>query len=117
MDPSLLKKMPVISGISIGFLEKEGRKIDSKNLKLALSLLSEIKRSRFARDYAIASIDASDAANLSFYLANGLEIRIGCEQFRERLNKLRKVLKDPRLATDRIKYIDLRFEGASIAPK
>ena len=44
-------------------------------------------------------------------------MRIGCEDFKDRLETLRRTLKDPRLALDRVEYIDLRFGDAVIGPK
>lgn len=62
-------------------------------------------------------IDASDINELSFYLDDDLEIRIGYENFKERLNNLKVTLRDSRLLKDRVKYIDVRYEDVTIGPK
>ena len=75
------------------------------------------------RKYRIPSLkevflpSAGDIKNLSFYLNDTLEIRIGYENFGQRLGHLRKTLRDPRFAVAKIKYIDLRFDDIVISPK
>jgi len=117
VDTSSLSGLPLIEGVSIRYDERKGKKSGSRNLKAALDLLREIKESRFAMEYGIISVNALDIKNLSFYLKSGMEVRIGSEGFKERLETLRRTLKDPRLAADRIEYIDLRFGDAVIGPR
>jgi hypothetical protein len=42
---------------------------------------------------------------------------MGYEDFRERLRTLKDILRDPRLAIDRVNYIDVRFKDVAISPK
>jgi len=112
-----LKGLPVIEGASIKYDEKRGKKSSSKNLMVALELLKCMKAAKFLAGYGADTIDASDAANLSFFLRNGTEVKIGCENFKERLKLLDHTLRDPRLVLDRVKYIDLRFKDAVVGPK
>ena len=95
----------------------EGARLSSDNLKISLDLLKEIRRARFMANYTIERINAEDSKNLLVYLKNGVEIRIGGENFKERLEILAKILKDPRLIIDMVKYIDVRFKDAVIGPK
>lgn len=115
-DVEKLKMLPVITGIDIRGEEKRERRIESQNLKKSIELLREMKKSRFPVDNVL-TIDAGDVNSLSIHLKNGVEIKIGCENFKERLARLKKMLKDPRLAVDKIKYIDLRFKDVIIGPK
>ncbi len=108
-DSVSIKELPIIE--DAGLWDK------GRNLKLALELFKEIKRSRLVAEYGIDIINARDIKNLSFYLKNGIEIRVGSENFKERLEILRHILKDPRLVMNRIKYIDLRFSDVAIGPK
>lgn len=117
VNPSMLTDLPVIEGVGIRYDERRGRKSSSMNLRLALELLRDIKESRFGMEYGVRSVNAQDMKNLAFYLKGGTEIRIGCEDFRDRLETLRRTLKEPRLAIDRVEYIDLRFGDAVIGPK
>lgn len=112
-----LKELPVIEGVNVRYDERRLRQSSSGNLKIALGLLKEIKASRFMANYGVGSINAEDARNLSFSLKNGVEVRMGCEDFKGGLAMLEQTLKDPRLLMDKIKYIDVRFKDAVIGPK
>lgn len=109
-----LSDLPVISGIDI---RARNSRWMYRNLKLALKLLEEIRLTRSLSSLGVASISVYDPRNLSFYLKNGVEIRIGEESFRERLDLLGRAIRDPRLVLDNVKYIDLRFKDIIIGPK
>ena len=111
------KDLPVIEGVDVAPGAKKAARNSSKNLKFAIDLIKELKRSVFIARYGVDTIDAGNPKNLSFYLRNGVEIRIGFENFRERLVMLDNTLRDPRLLLDRIMYIDLRFKDVIIGPK
>jgi len=117
VNPAMLTDLPVIDGVSIRYDERRGKKSSSVNLKLALLLLRDIKESRFGMEYSVGSVNAQDFKNLTFYLKGGAEVRIGSEDFRNRLETLRRTLREPRLLLDRVEYIDLRFGDAVIGPK
>lgn len=110
--------LPIIVGLDV---RNEGRRdkrvVQHRNLKVVLDLLREMNRSRFSMDYNVIKIDVGDIADTAFHLKEGPTIRIGYENFKERLNMLRKTLKDPRLVMDRIEYIDLRFRDVVVGPK
>jgi len=109
----LVKNLPAIDGINI----HNNRKGPSRNLMLALDLLGEIQQTKLVTQYGISSINAADPRSMSFYLKNGLEVRIGSENFENRLEALTRTLKDPRIAIDKILYIDVRFGDVVIGPK
>lgn len=111
------ERLIVIEGTNIQYTDKIGRKFTSRNLSIALDLLKQVRRSKFLVKYGVAKLDAQDSKNLSFFLANGLEIKIGCDNIAERLKILEKTLRDPRLVLDKINYIDVRFEDAVVGPK
>ena len=116
-NPDAMKGLTVIEGVGIRYDEKRGKQSSSKNLKLALELLKEMRQARFMADYGVDSINAQDAQGLSFLLKNGVEVRIGSDNFKESLAMLGQTLKDPRLVTDKIKYIDVRFKDVIVGPK
>lgn len=117
MDVSSLKWVPAVDGVQIRPDERKAKLIVSKNLKTAIDLLRNIKDVKWVADYGVERVDVRDLGNITFYLRNGIEVRIGSENFRERLMVLAKTLKDPRMIMDRIKYIDLRFGDAVIGPR
>jgi cell division septal protein FtsQ len=117
VDAKTCGALPVISGIEARYDGRPVRKIDSKNLKTAIDLLKEIKSARFLENHRLTAVDASSLNEMAFYIDDGLEIRIGFENYKDRLFKLKETLKDTRLVRDKIKYIDLRFDGVTIGPK
>ncbi|MFH1189334.1 MAG: cell division protein FtsQ/DivIB [Candidatus Omnitrophota bacterium] len=109
-----LNDIPVINGIDIRTVNS---RYASRSLKLALGLLEEIRHTRSLSSLGVAAINVYDPRNMSFSLKNGVEIRVGDEKFRERLDLLSKALRDPRLVMDNIAYIDVRFKDIIIGPK
>lgn len=109
-----LADMPIINGLDIKSSDRTGT---YRNLKMALALLREIRQTRELSAFGLASISVYDPSNLSFYLKNGVEIRVGAENFRERLDMLGRALRDPRLAIDNVRYVDVRFKDVIIGPK
>ena len=112
-----LKDLPVILGIDIRRETASRARGVSRNLGLSIELLKKIKKSRFLSSWSANTIDAGDAKNLILYLKGGAEVRIGAEDYTNRLKSLEKTLRDTRLVMDRIKYIDLRFKDVVIGPK
>lgn len=117
LDPALATWIPTVEGISVKYADRKAGSIQTPALKAAIGLLRNIKDVKTVADYGIENIDMRDPGNIIFYLKNGIEVRIGGEHFKERLGLLAKTMKDPRLALDRIKYIDLRFDDAVIGPR
>jgi hypothetical protein len=118
INSAKLREFPIIKGIDTKLAGKSHKKNESRNLLIALKLLDEIKRTPFLGKYKVRLIDASDIKSLSFSLGDGGPvIIIGYEDFKERLNVLRDTLRDPRLALDKINYIDVRFKDVAISPK
>ncbi len=116
-DASSLKWVPFVDGVQVRPDERKAKIIKSINLKAAIDLLRNVKGIKTIADYGIESVDTRDLSNISFYLKNGIEIRVGSENFKDRLIMLAKTLRDPRLVMERIKYIDLRFGDAIIGPR
>lgn len=108
--------LPLIRGI---YLTKRdiGKKCASPKLAKSLKLLKELAKSNIPESYDISEIDAAGRKNLSFYIDDGLEIKIGGDNFRNRLKQLGKVLNDPDIDLKGIRYIDLRFKDVVIGPK
>jgi len=117
-NEALFKFLPVVDGVEMRPSERSAvRGAPYRNLKVALELLREVKRSKFMAGYGLIALNAADAKSLSFTMKNGVQVKIGFENFKARLEMLRKVLKDPRMVMDRIEYIDVRFKDAVIGPR
>ena len=66
--------------------------------------------SGFLNDHTLTKVDISDYRNIAFFIEDGLEIKIGNSNFKERLGQLTKTLASIVVDKDEIKYIDLRFD-------
>ncbi len=116
-DASAWQKLPVITGVNVRESDKAGGVCGSRPLSIALGLIIELSRARILSEYSITAIDVTDPKNAAFFFEDGLEVKIGHESFRERLQRLSQTLKNPRLILSRIKYIDLRFKDIVIGQK
>lgn len=108
--------LPVIRGV---YLTRRdiGKKCSSPKLVKSLILLEELSKSKILESYNVSIIDAASSNNLSFYIDDGLQIKIGGGSFADRLKLLEKVLDDPDVDLMGIRYIDLRFKDVIIGPK
>ncbi|NQU95754.1 MAG: FtsQ-type POTRA domain-containing protein [Candidatus Omnitrophica bacterium] len=109
--------LPVVTGFSMWTKIRTGEKLKNQQLESAFSLIDALGESAPGANYKVAEIDASNYKNLSFYLENGIEVKIGGEDFPNRLKALKVTLANPKLNKDNIKYIDLRFRDVVIGPK
>jgi cell division septal protein FtsQ len=113
-----IEGLPIITGIDgRAIMTRVGKSYDDTALKKVLRLIEVINQLAFSADHEIHMIDASDAQNLSLYIEGGIEIKIGGEEFRNRLLMLNRTLEAGRLDTSQIKYIDLRFGNVIIGPR
>jgi len=111
------KDIPVITGFSMWLRPRTGEVIKNNRIAKALELISALNKSSLTLKYKVAAIDASNHRNLSFYMDNGIEVKIGGEDFPKRIENLKKNLSNPNLDKKNIKYIDLRFRDIVIGPK
>lgn len=116
-NASYWQRLPVIAGVAVRQEDKVGKRCASKALAIALDLIAQMEATKVSSDYAVTTIDVSDPKNVTFTLEDGVEVRIGNERFRQRLETLSETLKNPKLVLSRIKYIDLRFKDIYIGPK
>jgi cell division septal protein FtsQ len=114
---SPLNTLPVINGVYANLSTQVGKLVDSNQLKKTLLLLKELKSSGILNEHTLMAIDISNIRNAVFFLENGLEVKVGYEDFALRLENLKKVLRDPKLKPTDVKYIDLRFREPVIGLK
>ncbi len=121
-------ELPLILGLETKiFGPKPGRQYNVKELRLALNMIKEIRRNRILRKIKIKRIDAATAANAAFFIplpaklpnqaklntpaqVKDLEIRIGEDKLRDKINFLSMLLIQVKKDLGNIKYIDLRFK-------
>lgn len=118
--------LPLITGF-----EKQLKKIDVgkryplKGLHMSLALAKALKiqlpfvyaQVPNVQDLKVTRIDAEDAANLSFYFNDSLQVKIGNQDFDVRLSLLPVVLKGIDYEIAQVDYIDLRSKEPVVAYK
>jgi len=132
---SLVPELALISGLDTKiFGPKSGIRYDIKELKVALEIIREIRSNKVFRDYQLKKIDLANLSNvtvnLSFVLPQPdnagdnaaavndfLEVKIGPDNIRDKINILSSLLSQVNNERFNIKYIDLRFKEPVIKLK
>ncbi len=111
-------KLPVLLGLDVYNRElMVGKIIDSRHLLVGLEFVRQINTYWSIETHSITALDVSDYRNISLFLKEGPQIKIGTENIEKNLKRLEKVLKEANLELEKIKYIDLRFKEVVIGPK
>jgi cell division septal protein FtsQ len=108
---------PVIDGVSTWIERLVGKRCDSVKLTKALYLIQRMYDTGLFEGHILHEVDVANTKNISFYLEDGLEVKIGGEDFSARLERLVRLLADPKVRPEEIRYIDLRFKDPVINPK
>ncbi|MFQ5953072.1 MAG: cell division protein FtsQ/DivIB [Candidatus Omnitrophota bacterium] len=93
-----------------------GRKIDNAMLDKALTILKELRKKRITGKYPAKYVNVSDRNNVQLVVLD-VTVKMGKDNFTQKIKKLKEILKDPDVNIEDIEYIDLRFEEAVISPK
>ena len=111
-------RLPVLAGAQgkMGSLDI-GIRINTPNFKQAKDLLRAVIKSEFLRKHRFLYVDCFDARNLSFYIDDNLEIKMGYGKYDEKLDMLGKIFDKLNKDMTNIKYIDLRFKDVVIGPR
>lgn len=110
VDPASFNTLPKITGINTELARiREGKQSESIQLAKALLLLKEIVSFGDRVDYEVIRIDVTSYKNLSFFMNNGIEVKIGAGNFKERINLLNRTLSELQIDSYQPEYIDLRF--------
>lgn len=94
-----------------------GSILADEGTKKAVQISELIKRTKILRQRSLTRISVTDPRNLSLYLDGGVEIRMGDSHYVERLKILDQTLKTVDLDSQKIEYIDLRFDDLVIGPR
>ncbi len=112
------KDLPVILGLDTKiFGPKSGKIYNIKELALALNIIKEVRRNKMSKVYAIDRIDVTNLSNASFFILNVLEIRVGQDDIKDKIDILNSLLIQLKNDFGNIKYIDLRFKEPVIKLK
>lgn len=109
---TIIQGLPVPSeGLAVGM------NLNNGVAKKVFMLSDAIHRSGVIAGHTLSKIDASDARNISFYVDNDIEIRVGDSRFNEKMKLLAETLKSAPLDAAKIRYIDLRFDDIVVGPR
>ncbi|MCK5305682.1 MAG: cell division protein FtsQ/DivIB [Candidatus Omnitrophica bacterium] len=99
----------VIKGVRSSRISKAKLEVcGSQRLRDALGLLALLIETGLLDKYNITEIDVSSHRNYIFFIDATVEIKLGRDSFRRKLDNLSRHLSSDKL--EGIKYIDLRFE-------
>ena len=99
---------PVISGLSPSDLAPNGR-VPSDRVATGLSLIRTLKRAQSSLLSEISEVDVSRPEGPVLYMVNGVEVRLGREDWESRLGRLQRVAAQLRATNQSVTSIDLRF--------
>lgn len=100
---------PVLSGLGPDDLGREGQGSPSERAALGISLLRLLVRARSPLLGQISEIDVSRAEGPVLYTMDGVEVRLGKEEWEARLGRLQGVLAQLGATGEAVASIDLRF--------
>jgi len=98
--------VPVVSGLSEEELDSM-RAAPGPKARVAIALIRALLRSGSALAAEISEIDMSRREGPVLYTVDGVEVRLGVENWEERLARLEGVL--AQVATQDVRTVDLRF--------
>ncbi|MBN1405425.1 MAG: FtsQ-type POTRA domain-containing protein [Candidatus Omnitrophica bacterium] len=112
------EELPVVVGIYISESRlPRNRRIYSASMYRAIQLIGQIKTTDFEENYKIKQIDIYDEFNPVIYLENGIQIKMGTQNFTTISDKLEEVLADLQSKGLKPKAIDMRFDDIVVTPK
>ncbi len=100
---------PVLSGLQARDLGANGRGGASERARTGLVLLHLLLRSKSSLFGQISEIDMSRAEGPVLYTVDGIEVRLGKDDWEARIGRLQGVLAQLRAARETAASIDLRF--------
>lgn len=111
--------LPIIMGLQAKILGAQAGRSYShvKELLFCLDLIKEFTATRGLKRYTIKKIDAARPENLSFYMLENMEIKIGQADIERKIQLLNSILAHLGSEALKVKYIDLRFKEPVIKYK
>lgn len=118
--------LPLVTGLEKQLKKADvGKEYSLKPLFLSLALAKTLKiqmpsiyiQAPDMHHLKVTRIDVEDAANLSFYFNDDIQVKIGHQDFDERLSLLPVILKGIDYEIGQVDYIDLRSKEPVVAYK
>jgi cell division protein FtsQ len=108
--------VPVVSGLSEAELHSM-RTDPSPRAREAVALIRTLLRSRSALTSEISEIDMSRSDGPALYTVDGVEVRLGTDEWEERLARLERILSQLGRDGETVRVIDLRFRDQVVLTK
>ncbi len=106
-----VSRLPVITGLEHKIAtDKPGRKYAIPELSFVLNMIKRKAEVDSLNGISIKRIDLSNFDNISIFIDNGLEIKMGHESLRQKFYLLGGILANLKNDLVKVKYIDLRFK-------
>jgi cell division septal protein FtsQ len=113
---AVVPSVPVVSGLSDA--ELGSMRVDpSPRAREAVALIRTLLRSGSALSAEISEIDVSRTDGPVLYTVDGVEVRLGSEEWEERLARLERILRQVGRDGDPVRAIDLRFRDQVVLTK
>jgi len=113
------KNLPILTGLSFQpHNTKAGFVCSDKKLFLGIKFASLAQSWWLIKGHRINLISLEDTSNISMFLENGIEIKMGDgNNLKAKLATLKKIMERQAFDLNKIAYLDLRFSDAVIGPK
>jgi cell division protein FtsQ len=108
--------VPVVSGLDDAELSTAGTH-PSPRVREAIALIRVLLRSGSALVGEVSEIDMSRSDGPVLYTVDGVEVRLGTDEWEERLARLERVLAQVARDSDGVRAIDLRFRDQVVLTK
>lgn len=108
--------VPVVSGLSDAELTSM-RSDPSPRVRDAIALIRTLLRTGSALAAEISEIDVSRSDGPVLYTADAVEVRLGTEEWEERLARLERILRQVGREGEPVRAIDLRFRDQVVLTK
>lgn len=103
-------QLPLIVGINTDLVRiRPGKHSESIQLARALALFKEILSRQATAEYRVNKLDVTNYKNISFFINEEIEVKIGAGDFERRLTLLGRTFSELKANDYQPKYIDLRF--------
>ena len=102
--------LPVISGLRV----QNGRLYPEEEKERCLSLLKELDQMGLSGAVDIREIRVADSESIVLETGQGLEIKLGKEEYHQQLNRLMAVLNHLQKSPSRARTVDLRFSHVPV---
>lgn len=99
---------PLVSAVGAGDVAVAGR-MPSRSVAAGVALIRTLMRAQSSLLREISEVDVSRPEGPVLYMLDGVEVRLGSEDWAERLGRLGGVLAQLRASSQRATSIDLRF--------